>query len=107
MSAKAFYAAIAAPNCRHKYELTPHMLLEEIFPVAAYYQDTWREGIQRSRHGSWSPAKRIHRPFEEEFKCEVRSLLQTAISEGRVPESVHELADRESDGLVGWMLHRN
>ena len=29
------------------------------------------------------------------------------MAEGRVPESVHELADRESDGLVGWMLHRS
>jgi hypothetical protein len=47
------------------------------------------------------------RPLEDEFRCEVRSLLHTALSEGRVPESVHELADRESDGLVGWMLHRN
>jgi len=25
------------------------MLLEEIYPVAAYYQDTWREGIQQVR----------------------------------------------------------
>src|SRR5580698_10245675 len=27
-------------------DLTPQMLLEEIYPVAAYYQDTWREGVQ-------------------------------------------------------------
>src|SRR6266705_455077 len=29
--------------------LTPQMLLEEIFPVAAYYQDTWHEGISSVR----------------------------------------------------------
>src|SRR5438046_4956076 len=29
--------------------LTPQMLLEEIYPVAAYYQDTWQEGIQSVR----------------------------------------------------------
>jgi hypothetical protein len=34
-------------------------------------------------------------------------LLQTAVSEGRVPENVQELADREADGLIGWMMHRN
>jgi type IV pilus assembly protein PilM len=89
-------------------DLTPQMLLEEIYPVAAYYQDTWREGIQQVRVAGLGPRlNEFLRPLEDEFKCEVRSLLSTAISEGRVPESVHELADRESDGLVGWMLHRN
>ncbi|HEY1925108.1 MAG TPA: pilus assembly protein PilM [Candidatus Acidoferrum sp.] len=89
-------------------ELTPQMLLEEIYPVAAYYQDTWQEGIQQVRvAGLGVRLTEFLRPLEDEFKCEVRSLLHTAISEGRVPESVHELADRESDGLVGWMLHRN
>jgi type IV pilus assembly protein PilM len=88
--------------------LTPQMLLEEIYPVAAYYQDTWREGIQQVRVAGLGPRlNEFLRPLEEEFRCEVRSLLHTALTEGRVPESVHELADRESDGLVGWMLHRN
>lgn len=88
--------------------LTPQMLLEEIYPVAAYYQDTWREGIQQVRvAGLGARLTEFLRPLEDEFKCEVRSLLHTAVSEGRVPESVHELADRESDGLVGWMLHRS
>ncbi len=89
-------------------ELTPQMLLEEIYPVAAYYQDTWREGIQQVRVAGLGPRlNEFLRPLEDEFRCEVRSLLHTAMAEGRVPESVHELADRESDGLVGWMLHRN
>jgi type IV pilus assembly protein PilM len=89
-------------------ELTPQMLLEEIYPVAAYYQDTWREGIQQVRVAGLGPRlNEFLRPLEDEFRCEVRSLLSTAMAEGRVPESVHELADRESDGLVGWMLHRN
>jgi type IV pilus assembly protein PilM len=89
-------------------ELTPQMLLEEIYPVAAYYQDTWREGIQQVRVAGLGPRlNEFLRPLEDEFRCEVRSLLHTAMAEGRVPESVHELADRESDGLVGWMLHRS
>jgi hypothetical protein len=89
-------------------ELTPQMLLEEIYPVAAYYQDTWREGIQSVRvAGLGHRLPDFVRPLEDEFKCEVRSLLHTAVSEGRVPEEVQALADRETDGLVGWMLHRN
>ena len=89
-------------------ELTPQMLLEEIFPVAAYYQDTWREGIQSVRvAGLGHRLPDFVGPLEEEFKCEVRSLLHTAVSEGRVSEDVQALADREADGLVGWMLHRS
>jgi type IV pilus assembly protein PilM len=89
-------------------ELTPQMLLEEIFPVAAYYQDTWREGIQSVRVAGLGPRlPEFVRPLEDEFHCEVRSLLHTAVSEGRVPEEAQPMAEREVEGLVGWMLHRN
>jgi hypothetical protein len=88
-------------------ELTPQMLLEEIYPVAAYYQDTWREGIQSVRvAGLGSRLSEFVGPMENEFKCEVRSLLQTAIDEGRLPEAARPLAEHECEGLVGWMLHR-
>lgn len=89
-------------------DLTPQMLLEEIFPVAAYYQDTWREGIQAVRvAGLGHRLSDFVGPLEEEFKCEVRSLLHTAVSEGRIPDDAQALADREADGLVGWMLHHS
>jgi type IV pilus assembly protein PilM len=89
-------------------DLTPQMLLEEIYPVAAYYQDTWREGIQSVRvAGLGSRLPEFVGPLEDEFKCEVRSLLHTAVSEGRVPEEAQPLAEREIEGLVGWMLHRS
>ena len=92
----------------HSGELTPQMLLEEIYPVAAYYQDTWREGIQSVRvAGLGARLPEFLPPLEAEFRCEVRSLLETAVSEGRVPEGAHPLAEREIEGLVGWMLHRN
>jgi hypothetical protein len=88
-------------------ELTPQMLLEEIYPVAAYYQDTWREGVQSVRvAGLGSRLPEFVEPLEDEFKCEVRSLLQSALSEGRVPPEAQPLAEREIEGLVGWMLHR-
>lgn len=88
--------------------LTPNMLLEEIYPVAAYYQDTWQEGIQGVRvAGLGARLPEFVKPFEDEFKCEVRSLLHTAVSEGRLSEEARPLADRELEGLVGWMLHRN
>jgi hypothetical protein len=92
----------------HSGELTPQMLLEEIFPVAAYYQDTWREGIQSVRVAGLGPRlPEFVRPLEDEFHCEVRSLVHTAVSEGRVPDDAQPLAEREFEGLVGWMLHRS
>jgi type IV pilus assembly protein PilM len=88
-------------------DLTPHMLLEDIYPVAAYYQDTWQEGIQSVRvAGLGHRLPEFVPPLEEEFHCEVRSLLQAGISNGHIPADAGPLADRELDGLVGWMLHR-
>lgn len=88
-------------------DLTPHMLLEDIFPVAAYYQDTWQEGIQAVRvAGLGSRLQEFVRPLEDEFHCEVHSLLDAAVSDGRIPPDARPLADRGLEGLVGWMLYR-
>jgi type IV pilus assembly protein PilM len=88
-------------------ELTAPMLLEEIFPVAAYYQDTWQEGIQSVRVAGLGPRlPEFVRPLEDEFHCEVRSLLHSGISEGRIHNDARPLAERELDGLIGWMLQR-
>jgi len=91
----------------HGLNLTPQMLLEEIFPVAAYYQDTWLESIQSVRvAGLGSRLPEFIRPLEEEFHCEVRSLLHSAVSDGRIKEDVRPLADRELEGLIGWALQQ-
>lgn len=90
----------------HGDKLTPQTLLEEIFPVAAYYQDTWQEGIQSvSVAGLGLRLPEFVQPLRDEFRCEVRSLLHTAVSDGRIRDDARPLADRELEGLVGWMLH--
>lgn len=92
----------------HADALTPHLLLEEIYPLAAYYQDTWQEGIQAVRvAGLGNRLPEFVRPLEDEFKCPVRSLLSAAISDGNLRADTRPLADRELEGLVGWMLHRD
>jgi type IV pilus assembly protein PilM len=92
----------------HVDALTPQLLLEEVFPVAAYYQDTWQEGIQAVRvAGVGNRLPEFARALEEEFKCEVRSLLNAAVSDGNLRADARPLADRELEGLVGWMLHRS
>jgi type IV pilus assembly protein PilM len=88
-------------------DLTPQMLLEEIFPMAAYYQDTWHEGVQSVRlAGLGTRLQEFVRPLETEFQCKVRSLLAPAMSEGKLKAEAQPLVDRELDGLVGWMLYR-
>jgi len=87
--------------------LTPQMLLEEVFPVAAYYQDTWNEGLSSVRiAGLGTRLAEFVRPLEQEFHCEVHSLLRSAYSDGRIKDDARQLADRDLEGLVGWMLHR-
>lgn len=92
----------------HAGEVTPQMLLEEVFPLAAYYQDTWQEGIQAVRvSGLGARLPEFVPPLEDEFKCEVRSLLSAAKTDGKIVDDARSLADRDLDGLVGWMLHHD
>jgi type IV pilus assembly protein PilM len=92
----------------HTDALTPHLLLEEIYPLAAYYQDTWQEGIQAVRvAGLGNRLPEFVQPLEEEFKCSVRSLLSAAVSDGNLRAEARPLADHELDGLIGWMLQQN
>jgi hypothetical protein len=91
----------------HGVNLKPQMLLEEIFPVAAYYQDTWQEAIQSVRvAGLGTRLAEFVRPLEEEFHCDVQSLLHSALSDGRIKEDARPLAERDLEGLIGWMLQR-
>jgi len=89
-------------------EISPHMLLEEVYPLAAYYQDTWQEGVQAVRlAGLGNRLREFVGPLEDEFKCDVRSLLNAAVTDGRVRSDARQLADRDLEGLVGWMQHHN
>jgi hypothetical protein len=91
----------------HSGDVTPQMLLDEIFPVAAYYQETWGEGIGSVRvSGLGARLSKFAPLLTSEFHCPVRSLLLGAVSDGSVPADARPLADRELDGLVGWMSHR-
>ena len=91
----------------HSADITPQMLLEEIFPLAAYYQDTWADSIDSVRiAGLGGRLPEFVGPLEAEFHCSVGALLQRALVEGRIQDDARPLADREIDGLIGWMLHR-
>jgi type IV pilus assembly protein PilM len=87
--------------------LSPSVLLEEIYPVAAYYQDTWREGVQSVRLGGLGGRlQQFIRPIESELHCTVSSLVGAAEIEGRIPPDAQPLAERDLEGLLGWMTSR-
>src|SRR3984957_11227974 len=70
-------------------------LLDEIYPLTAYYQDFWSEGIAQVRlAGLFDRIGEFREPFEQELKCPVESLLVAASEEGRIRSDENPLADR-------------
>ncbi len=99
------YRCIELPAEAH--ELTPQNLLDEIYPVATYYQDSWKEDIAAVRLAGLGPRiEEFREPLERELKCPVLSLLASAAGEGRFGNDQQPLADRDLDALVGWTLNR-
>jgi len=87
--------------------VTPQALLDEIYPLAAYYQDFWSEGIAQVRlAGLADRIGEFREPFEQELKCPVESLLVAASEEGRIRSDENPLAERGMDALIGWTLNR-
>jgi type IV pilus assembly protein PilM len=99
------YRCITMPaDARH---VTPQALLDEIYPLSAYYQDSWSEGIAEVRlAGLAERMAEFRAPFERELKCPVQSLLTAAEHEGRIRSDDRELVDRGLESLIGWTLNR-
>jgi len=87
--------------------LSPQELLDEIYPVAAYYQDSWSEGIASVRLAGLGPrADEFRSLLERELGCPVSSLLASAATEGRVGSGLQSLAEHDLDSLIGWTQGR-
>ncbi|MGH9591590.1 MAG: type IV pilus biogenesis protein PilM [Bryobacteraceae bacterium] len=87
--------------------LTPQALLDEIYPLAAYYQDSWSEGIAQVRlAGLGERSAEFQEPLERELQCPVGPLLAAAAAEGRIRPEDSPLAERGLDALIGWTLNR-
>jgi type IV pilus assembly protein PilM len=99
------YRCITLPaDARH---VTPQALLDEIYPLAAYYQDYWSEGIAQVRLAGLSGRiAEFRESFEHELGCPVQSLLTAAAEEGLFRSDEQPLADRGLDALIGWTLNR-
>jgi len=88
-------------------EISAQGLLDEIYPLAAYYQDSWHEGIAMvGLAGLAGRIEEFREPLERELHCPVGGLLTAAASEGHVSSDLRPLVERELDALVGWTLYR-
>jgi type IV pilus assembly protein PilM len=88
-------------------QVTPAALLDEIYPLVAYYKDSWSEGIAQVRlAGLYDRLGEFQDSFERELQCPVRSLLSTASEEGRIRSDEQPLVDRGLEALIGWTLNR-
>lgn len=88
-------------------DITPQALLDEIFPLTAYYQDSWHEGISMvGLAGLTGRIEEFREPLERELHCPVGGLLSAAASEGHIGGELRPLVERELDALVGWTLYR-
>ena len=99
------YRCITLPiDARH---VTPQALLDEIYPLAAYYQDSWSEGISQVRLAGLSDRMpEFREPFERELRCPVQSVLTAAENEGMIRSDEQPLVERGLEALVGWTLNR-
>jgi type IV pilus assembly protein PilM len=87
--------------------LEPRALLEEIFPVAAYYQDAWSEGLQAVQlAGFGERAEEFEQAIGAELQCPVSSLLRTAEAAGQISPDARPLAQQELECLLGWSMNR-
>lgn len=87
--------------------VAPQSLLDEIYPAAAYYQDTWGEAVQQVRLAGFAGRYEEFRgAVERELGCSVAPLLASGALEERLAGDSRTLVDRQFDALVGWMLHR-
>jgi type IV pilus assembly protein PilM len=103
--ALAVYRCTEMPGAAESLE--PQSLLDEIYPAAAYYQDTWGESIAQVRlAGCGARFHEFSAAIESELRCRVTPVAAAAALDERLAGDARVLVDRQMDALVGWMLHR-
>jgi len=91
---------------RDAASLDPHLVLDEIFPAIAYYQDTWGGSVDRARlSGFGAQQDSFGRALSQELGISAGPLSDSAETT-QLPSNVKDLVRQDLDGLVGWMLNR-
>jgi len=88
-------------------EVTAQMLLDEIYPLAAYYQDSWREAIHAVNVvGLSGRMEEFRGRLEHELRCPVLDLLAETGKRDHLQRDLRPLLEHDLDALVGWSLSR-
>jgi type IV pilus assembly protein PilM len=87
--------------------LEPQALLDEVYPAAAYFQDSWRENVGQVRlAGFGARADEFRRALESGLGCSVSPLAASAFISGAMAGDSKAMMDRQFDALIGWMMNR-
>jgi len=87
--------------------LAPQVLLDEIYPAIAYFQDTWQEPVGVVRLAGLGPRfEEFRRVVQAELPCVITPLMPPERVVERSPGDARALMDRQLDSLVGWMMNR-
>jgi type IV pilus assembly protein PilM len=85
--------------------LAVQSLLDEIYPAAAYFQDTWNESVAEVRLAGFGPrAEEFREPLEAELRCRVSPVVASAALSERLAGEARALVDQRMEAIVGWLL---
>ncbi|MFY9528562.1 MAG: hypothetical protein WBC04_18300 [Candidatus Acidiferrales bacterium] len=85
--------------------LEPQAALDEVFPAIAYFQDTWKESLDRVRVAGFGPRKEVfRRALANELKCSADPISE-ADGPRNLPGEARELMNEDLEPLVGWMMN--
>ncbi len=88
-------------------ELTPQMLLDELYPVSAYFKDVWKQDISSVLVcGLGKRLPEFAAKLETEFHCRVETPFDSAAVRHRIPPEARPLVEQKLEGMVGWMMNQ-
>jgi type IV pilus assembly protein PilM len=86
-------------------QLDPRFVVEEVFPAAAYFQDSWGESIDRALLAGFVGRQDV---FQSAVENELKIPVRPVASGDRAAEfdrGAQELMQQGLDPLVGWMAN--
>lgn len=86
-------------------QFDPQAVLDEMFPAAAYFQDTWAREIDRAYLSGFGETSDLFRDaLGQELKISVESIYAAAGARGLDPQGKN-LLRQGLDGLAGWAMN--
>ncbi len=87
--------------------LAPQLLLDEVFPAVAYFQDTWKENVHHARLAGFAGRTgELCRVLESGLGSSVSPLAAGNRAQGMTPGAARAGLDGQFDALIGWSANR-